>query len=135
MFKPETLVYTLLQRGSPSYFGPSLSLSSCSHCTRHSHHDRQYLAVPPFHSSLYKSVKHFGHCFAFDAPKIWNDLPTNVCNATSITSFTKRVQNLPVCRSLSTIASRSPLSSLVWPSYVIGLTIIHMYICFCSFVH
>ena len=61
-----------------SYFGPSLSLSSCSYSTRHSHPDCYYLSVPPFHSSLYKSVKHFGHSFVFVAPKIWNDLPDNV---------------------------------------------------------
>ena len=75
MFKTETLVYNFLHSGSPSYFEPFLSLSSCSYSTRCSHHDHQYLIVPPFHSSVYKSVKHFGHSFAFDAPKIWNELP------------------------------------------------------------
>ena len=42
------------------------------------HPDGQYLTVPSFHSSLYKSVKYFGHSCAIDAPKIWNDLPDNV---------------------------------------------------------
>ena len=28
-----------------------------------SHPDRQYLTVPPFHSSVFKSAKHFGHSF------------------------------------------------------------------------
>ena len=74
IFKTATLVYKLLHSGSPSYFEPFLSFSSCPYSTRHSHPDRQYLTVPPFLSSVFKSAKHFGHSFAFDAPKIWNEL-------------------------------------------------------------
>ena len=50
----------------------------------------QYLTVPPFHSSVFKSVKHFGHSFAFDAPKIWNELTHDVRNASSVASFRKK---------------------------------------------
>ena len=50
------------------------------------------LTVPPFHSSVFKSAKHFGHSFAFDAPKIWNDLPQDVCSATSVASFRKKLK-------------------------------------------
>ena len=75
ILKTATQVYQFLHSGSPSYFEPFLSLSSCSCSTWHSHPDPQYLTVPPFHSSVFKSVKHFGHSFAFDAPKIWNELP------------------------------------------------------------
>ena len=64
MFKAVILVYKTLQGGSSRYFVPSLSPSSCSHSTRCSHPGCQYLTVPAFHSSLYKSVKHFGHSFA-----------------------------------------------------------------------
>ena len=72
---------------------------------------RQYLIVPPFHTSFFKSVKHFGHSFAFDAPKIWNDIPHDVRSATSVASFRKKAQNLPVCKSLSAIASHiTPVS-------------------------
>ena len=70
MFKTATLVYKFLHSGSPSYFQPFLSASSCSYSTRHCHPDHQYLTVPPFPSSVFKSVKHFDHSFAFDAPKI-----------------------------------------------------------------
>ena len=56
-----------------------------------SHPDRQYLIVPPFHSSVFKSAKHFGHSFAFDAPKIWND-PQDVRSATSVASFRKKLK-------------------------------------------
>ena len=75
IFKTATLVYKFLHSGSPSYFEPFLSFSSCPYSTRHSHPDRQFLTVPPFHSSVFKLAKHFGHSFAFDAPKIWNDRP------------------------------------------------------------
>ena len=92
IFKTATLVYKFLHSGSPSYFKPSLSFSSCPYSTRHSHPDRQYLTVPPFHSSVFKSAKHFGHSFAFDAPKIWNDLPQDVRSATSVASFRKKLK-------------------------------------------
>ena len=48
-----------------------------------------YLTIPPCHSSLYKSAKHFGLSFAFDASKIWLDLPYDVRIATSVASFRK----------------------------------------------
>ena len=54
-------------------FEPSLSLSSCFYITRRSHPNCQYLTVLAFQSSLYKSIKHFGHSLSFDAPKNWND--------------------------------------------------------------
>ena len=92
MFKTSTLVYKYLHSGSPSYFAWFLSLSSCPFCTRRSHPDRQYLTVPPFHSSVFKSVKHFSHSFAFDAPKIWNELPHNVRSATSVASYRKKLK-------------------------------------------
>ena len=57
MFKTATLVYKFLHSGSPSYFQPFLSLSSCSYRTRRIHPDHQYLTVPPFRSSVFKSVK------------------------------------------------------------------------------
>ena len=69
-----------------------LSFSSCPYSTRHSHPGRQYLTVPPFHSSIFKSAKHFGHSFAFDAPKIWNDLSQDVRSATSVASFRKKLK-------------------------------------------
>ena len=92
MLKTATLVYKFLHSGSPSYFQPFLSLSSCSYSTRRSHPDHQYLTVPPVRSSVFKSVKHFDHSFAFDAPKIWNELPHDVCSAASVASFRKKLK-------------------------------------------
>ena len=92
MFKTATLLYKFLHSGSPSYFQPFLSLSSCSKRTRRSHPDHQYLSVPPFRSSVFESVQHSDHSFAFDAPKIWNELPHDVCSAASVASFRKKLK-------------------------------------------
>ena len=37
-------------------------------------------------------VKHFRKSFAFDAPKIWNDLPDYVRNVTYIAFFRKKLK-------------------------------------------
>ena len=92
MFKTATLVYKFLHSGSSSYFQPFLSLSSCSYSTRRSPPDHQYLTVPPFCSSVFKSVKHFDHSFAFDTPKIWNELLHCVRSAASVSSFRKKLK-------------------------------------------
>ena len=92
IFKTATQVYKFLHSGSPSYFEPFLSLSSCPYSTRRSNPDHLYLTVPPFHSSVFKSIKHFGHSFAFDAPKICNELPHDVCSATSVASSIKKLK-------------------------------------------
>ena len=92
MFKTATLVYKFLHSGSPFYCQPFLSLSSCSYSTMRNHPDRQYLTVPPFRSSVFKSVKHFDHSFAFDAPKIWNELPHDVRSAASVASLRKKLK-------------------------------------------
>ena len=92
MFKTATLVYKFLHSGSPSYCQPFMSPRSCSYITRRSHPDRKYLTVPPFRSSVFKSVKHFDHSFAFNAPKTWNELPHDVCSAVSVASFRKKLK-------------------------------------------
>ena len=91
MFKSATLAYKFLHSDSPSYFQSFLSLSSCSYSTRHGHPDHQYLTVPPFRSSVFKSVKRFDHCFAFDATKIWNELSHDVRSAALLASLRKKL--------------------------------------------
>ena len=68
-FKTVTLVYKFLNRGSTSYFGPSLSLSSYSYSTGRIHSDHKYLTLPPLHFSLYKSVKVFGQSLLLMFPR------------------------------------------------------------------
>ena len=51
-----------------------------------------FLEVPRFAPSVYKSTKHFGLSFAYDAPKIWNDLPDDERLANSHHSFRKKLK-------------------------------------------
>ena len=115
IFKIATLVYKFLHSGSPSYFEPFLSLSSCSYSARCSHPDCQYLTVPPFHSSSqslhFKSVKHFGHSFALDAPNIWNELLNDVL-CTSVASFGKKLRTYLFAKVYTPYLLKSPLCLL-----------------------
>ena len=112
MFKTATLVYKFLHSGSPFYFQPFFSLSSCSYSTRRSHPDHQYLTVPPFRSSVFKSVKNFDHSFAFDAPKIWNELPHDVRSAASVASFRKKLKTYLFAKAYPPSPLLSPCVSL-----------------------
>ena len=111
MFNTATLVYKFLHCGSPSYFQPFLSLSSSSYSTRCSHPVHQYLTVPPFRSSAFKSVKHFDHSFAFDAPKIWNELPHDVRSAASVASFRRKLKTYLFAKAYPHGLSCHPVSS------------------------
>ena len=82
MFKTATLVYKFFNSGSPSYFELFLSVTQIVNTS-------QFLFST--HQS-FKSVKHFGHSFAFDAPKMWNELPHDVHSATSVASFRKELK-------------------------------------------
>ena len=53
--------------------------------------DGVLLEVPHF-ASTYKSKKHFGLSFAYDAPRVWNDLPDDVHSAKSLSSFKKKLK-------------------------------------------
>ena len=48
------------------------------------------LRPPHFATSVYKSSKLFGLSFAYNAPKIWNDLPDDAHSATSLHSFRRK---------------------------------------------
>ena len=60
--------------------------------------DSIILNVPQYQPSIYKSTKQFGLSFAYDAPKIWNELPDNVSSATSIASFRKKLKAYLFCQ-------------------------------------
>ena len=62
----------------------SLNLDSL-YKTCKSQADGVFLVVPYF--ATYRSTKHFGLSFAYDAPKIWHDLSDDVLLATSLYSF------------------------------------------------
>ena len=86
IFKTALLVYKFLNCGQPRYFAPFLKPRQSVYNTRRSQ------AEAHFATSLYKSSKHFGLSFAYDAPKIWNDLPDDVRSATSLHSFRRKLK-------------------------------------------
>ena len=99
IFKTATLVYQFLHGGSPSYFEPFLSLSNRPYSNRHSHPDHQYLTVPHFHSSVFKS-----NILAIVLPVMLLRSGMNSLMMCAL-QHQKEAQNLPVCESLSIIAS------------------------------
>ena len=90
IFKTALLVYKYLHTNCPKYFSPFLKVRQCAYNTRLSQSDGIILHVPQYQPSIYKSTKQFGLSFAYDASKIWNELPDNVRSATSIASFRKK---------------------------------------------
>ena len=68
-------------------FTPIILIVSTTHQT-----DGVFHEVPHFASSVYKSSKHVGLSFAYDAPKIWNNLPDDICSTTSLHSFRKKLK-------------------------------------------
>ena len=91
IFKTALLVYKILHCGYPKYFAHFLKPRQSAYNTRKSQADGVFLEVPLFATSIYKSFKHFGLSFAFDAPKIWNDLPDDVHSAISLHSFRRKL--------------------------------------------
>ena len=90
VFKTATLVYKFLHTGFPKYFTPY----SSSYNTRRSQSGGNFLVIPKFQPSVHKSVKQFGHSFAFDAPTVWNALPDSCVPLSCL--LQKTAQNLPL---------------------------------------
>ena len=90
IFKTALLVYKYLHTNCPKYFSPFLKVRQCAYNTRLSQSDGIILHVPQYQPSIYKSTKQLGLSFAYDAPKISNELPDNVRSAASIASFRKK---------------------------------------------
>ena len=72
IFKTAVLVHKFLHSGNPKYFEPFLIPRHSAYNTRRSQSDGMFFEVPHF-ASVFKSRKHFGFSFAYDAPMIWND--------------------------------------------------------------
>ena len=89
IFKTATLVYKFLTYGYPKYFSTFLSPYHGAYNTRRGRPDRNFLVVPQFRPTVHKSKRHFSHSFAYDAPKVWNDLPDEIRSAQSLASFRK----------------------------------------------
>ena len=92
IFKTALLVYKFLHTGAPGYFSPFLKPRQSVYKTRSSQADGVLLVVPQFTPSIHKSTKQFSASFAFDAPKIWNDLPAEVRSASTLLSFRRKLK-------------------------------------------
>ena len=93
IFKTATLVYKFLHNGHPSYFSPHLSIHYGRYGTTYNNPDKSFQEVPQYYPSVHKSKKHFIHSFAYYAPKLWNDLPDDVCFAPNLACFRKKLKS------------------------------------------
>ena len=113
IFKTAMLVYKFLHSGNPKYFEPFLIPRYSAYNTRRSQPDGLFLEVPHF-ASVFKSRKHFGLSFAYDAPMIWNDLPDKVRSANSLASFRESIPVLNFQSPPAFSAVLTPAMSLVY---------------------
>ena len=93
IFKTALLVYKYLHTNCPKYFSPFLKVRQCAKNTRLSQSHGIILHVPQYQPSIYKSTKQFGLSFAYDAPKIWNELP-DIANLTRGSLAKKKIMFL-----------------------------------------
>ena len=113
IFKTATLVYRFLHSGHPGYFNHLLSIWYERYCTRYNCPDKMFLDVPQHYPSVYKSNKHFGRSFVFDAPTVWNDLPDDVHSAPTLACFRKKAKILTLEKGFPTLAYKLSGVSLV----------------------
>ena len=92
MFNMALLVYKFVHTGTPGYFTPFLKPRSSAYRACNYTANSITLDIPQYIPSLHKSTNHFSASFSFDAPKIWNDLPVDICSAPSLMSFRRRLK-------------------------------------------
>ena len=108
----------------PSYFELFLSLSSCSYSTRRSYPDCQCLIGPPFHSSVFKSVKHFGHSLPLMFLRSGMNSLTMCAVENQLAPLGKSSKLICLQKAIHHSFPCQPSVSLIGPDYVIGLTLI-----------
>ena len=92
IFKTLVLVYKYLTNGQPKYFAPYLSLYKSAVNTRRSNPKNLFLQIPHYCASIHKSKVHFNNSFSYDAPKLWNDFPHDICSAPNLFCFKSRLK-------------------------------------------
>ena len=94
VFKTATIVYNFLKSGDPKYFKCFLNpRKSFVYNTSSSQMNGEVLKVPQFISSVHKSTKQFLSSFAYDAPKLLNELPDDICPAHISFFFSKQSES------------------------------------------
>ena len=91
-FTLATLVYKFSHTGFPKYFALYISTYNTTYNTRGSQSVANFLNVPKFQPTIYKSTNYFGFSFPFDAPTVWNSLPEDICASPTIASFRKKLK-------------------------------------------
>ena len=89
VFKMTLLVCKFLHSGHPKYIEPFLKPIHSVYRTLRSYSHGMLLEIPHQYISL-KGI--FGLRFAYDAPRIWNDLPDDVHSAKSLSSSKKKLK-------------------------------------------
>ncbi len=102
-FKVMTLAYRLTTGSAPSYFHSLLQVYIPTRSLRSVNERR--LVVPSQRAS-----KSLSRTFSFTAPRWWNDLPTDIRNAESLTAFKRQLKT----HLFQIILSCSFKSSLIW---------------------
>ena len=132
--KALTLVYKCLHNLSPNYLTNLLKVRQSNYNTRSS-------SRTPLHTPrTYKSVG--DQAFTAFAPKLWNNLPVNLKECTSISTF-KRCSNL-ICSSLRLFYELSSIcTNVCFPACIffsvdtcrLGICIVYVLIIFCLFIY
>ena len=91
-FKIATIIYKVLQNGSPHYLTSHVNRYSRAVNTRRNNPDKVYLDVPIYKPSIIKSKVHFQHSFAYDGPTLWNSLPHEVRSSSTLSIFRRRLK-------------------------------------------
>ena len=107
------LVHKFLQSGYPKYFEPFLKPRDSVYRTCRSQSDGMLLEVAHF-ASIYKSKKHFGHSFAYNAPRIWNDQPDDVHSVRALSSSRKKLKSVSLCKNILNLVFGSYLGHSLW---------------------
>jgi len=83
-FKIATVIYRILQTGSPAYLSPFVNLNTPSRTLRSASHN--VLHVP------FTSMAVGRKAFRYAAPTVWNYIPFNIRHSPSIGSFKRHLK-------------------------------------------
>ena len=89
-FKINLLTFKALSFGQPMYLRQKLCYHPSARKTRHLVPESEQLLIPRMPSQGRSTF--FKRCFRVSAPTLWNELPTDVRLATSVTVFRRRLK-------------------------------------------
>ena len=87
LYNKAVLTYKAINNMTPAYISDMLTPMSMAHVRSLRSSDNGTLKVPRSRSAL------FDRSFSYSAPKLWNTIPQNVRESTSLHSFKKQVKD------------------------------------------